>query len=48
MKRNLLKYSLKGSIIELFKTDIIQKILDKYQTSGKCKYILILDEKVHI
>ena len=30
MKRNLLKYSLKGSIIELFKTDIIQEILDKY------------------
>ncbi len=48
IKGILPKYTLKGSIIELFKTDIIQKILDKYQTSGKCKYILILDEKVHI
>ena len=43
LKRNLPKQSLKGSIIELFKTDIIQNILEKYNCSGKC--ILILDEK---
>ena len=43
MKGNLPKYSLKGSIIELFKIDIIQDIIEQYQASGKC--ILILDEK---
>ena len=43
LKRNIPKQSLKGSIIELFKTDIIQNILEKYNCSGKC--ILILDEK---
>ena len=43
LKRNLPKQSIKGSIIELFKTDIIHNILEKYNCSGKC--ILILDEK---
>ena len=43
LKRNLPKKSIKGSIIELFKTDIIQNILEKYNCSGKC--LLILDEK---
>ena len=43
LKRNLPKQSLKGSIIELFKTDIIQKILNNYNCSGKC--LLILDER---
>ena len=43
LKRNLPKQSLKGSIIELFKTDIIQKILNSYNCSGKC--LLILDER---
>ena len=43
LKGNLPKYSLKGRLVELFKTDIIQEILEKYQASGKC--ILILDEK---
>ena len=43
LKGNLPKYSLKGSVIELFKTDIIQEILENYNASGKC--ILILDEK---
>ena len=43
LKGNLPKYSLKGSVIELFKTYIIQEIIEKYNASGKC--ILILDEK---
>jgi hypothetical protein len=43
MQKNLPIQSLKGSVIRLFKTDIIQYILDKYNSSGKC--ILILDEK---
>ena len=43
LNRNLPKQSLKGSTLELFKTDIIQSILDEYQCSGKC--ILILDER---
>ena len=43
LKRNLPKQSLKGSIIELFKTDIIQKILNNYNCLGKC--LLILDER---
>ena len=40
IKGILPKYSLKGSIIELFKTDIIQEILEQYQASGKCILIL--------
>ena len=37
------KKSLKGSIIDLFQTQIIHYILEKYNCSGKC--LLILDEK---
>ena len=43
LNRKLSKKSLKGSIIELFQTEIIHYILEKYNCSGKC--ILILDEK---
>ena len=43
IKRNVPKQSLKGSIIELFKTDIIHNILEDYNCSRKC--LLILDEK---
>ena len=42
-KKNLPRQSLKGSIIELFQSDIVQDILDSYNCSGKC--VLILDEK---
>ena len=43
LKRSLPKQCLKGSINELFQTDIIKNILEKYNCSGKC--IIILDEK---
>ena len=42
-KKNLPNNSLKGSVINLFKSDIIQDIIESYNCSGKC--ILILDEK---
>ena len=43
INRNLPRQSLKGSIIELFRNDIINNILERYQAKGKC--ILILDER---
>ena len=43
LKRNISKKTLKGSIIELFQTDIIHEILERYNCSGKC--LLILDER---
>ena len=43
LKKTLPQYSLKGSIIDLFTSDIIQDIIESYNCSGKC--ILILDEK---
>ena len=43
LKKALPQYSLKGSIIDLFTSDIIQDIIESYNCSGKC--ILILDEK---
>ena len=43
LKRNISKKTLKGSIIELFQTDIIHEILERYNCSGKC--FLILDER---
>ena len=43
LKRPLPKRCLKGSINELFQTDIIHNILEKYNCQGKC--LLILDEK---
>ena len=43
MKKNIPKQSLKGSIIELFTTDIVQEIIETHACSGKC--VLILDEK---
>ena len=43
LNRNLPKHSLKGNIIDLFKIDIIQDILDQYHVKGRC--ILILDEQ---
>ena len=43
LKRPIPKQCLKGSINELFLTDIIHNILEKYNCSGKC--IIILDEK---
>ena len=43
LKKNLPKQSLKGSILDLFTSDIIQDILDSYNCSGQC--LLILDEK---
>ena len=42
-KKNLPKQSLKGSILDLFTSDIIQDILESYNCSEKC--VLILDEK---
>ena len=42
-KKNLPKQSLKGSILDLFTSDIIQDILESYNCSGQC--VLILDEK---
>ena len=42
-KKNLPNNSLKGSVINLFKSDIVQDIIESYNCSGKC--ILILDEK---
>ena len=43
LKKNLPSQSLKGSIIDLFQSDIIQNIIESYNCSGKC--VLILDEK---
>ena len=43
LKRNISKKTLKGSIIELFQTDIIHEILERYNCSEKC--FLILDER---
>ena len=43
LKKNLPKQSLKGSILDLFTSDIIQDILESYKCSGQC--LLILDEK---
>ena len=43
LKRPIPKQCLKGSINELFLTDIIHNIIEKYNCSGKC--IIILDEK---
>ena len=43
LKKNLPTQSLKGSIIDLFQSDIIQDIIESYDCSGKC--VLILDEK---
>ena len=43
LKKTLPQYSLKGSIIDLFNSDIIQDIIESYNCTGKC--ILILDEK---
>ena len=43
LKRNISKNTLKGSIIELFQTDIVHEILERYNCSGKC--LLILDER---
>ena len=43
LKKNLPKQSLKGSILDLFTSDIIQDILESYNCSGQC--LLILDEK---
>ena len=43
IKKNLPKQSLKGSILDLFTSDIIQDILESYNCSGQC--LLILDEK---
>ena len=43
LKRNISKKTLKGSIIELFQSDIIHEILERYNCSGKC--LLILDER---
>ena len=43
LKNNLPRHSLKGSIIELFQSDIVQDILESYNCEGKC--VLILDEK---
>ena len=42
-KKNLPRHSLKGSIIDLFSSDIIQDIIESYNCSGNC--VLILDEK---
>ena len=42
-KKNLPKQSLKGSILDLFTSDIIQDILESYNCSEQC--VLILDEK---
>jgi hypothetical protein len=42
-KKNLSRHSLKGSIIDLFSSDIIQDIIESYNCSGNC--VLILDEK---
>ena len=42
-KKNLPNNSLKGSVINLFKSDIVQDIIESYNCPGKC--ILILDEK---
>ena len=43
IKKNLPKQSLKGSILDLFTSDIIQDILESYNCSEQC--VLILDEK---
>ena len=43
LNKNLPKQSLKGSILDLFTSDIIQDILESYSCSGQC--VLILDEK---
>ena len=43
LKKNLPTQSLKGSIIDLFQSDIVQDIIESYDCSGKC--VLILDEK---
>ena len=43
LKKNLPSQSLKGSIIDLFQSGIIQNIIESYNCSGKC--VLILDEK---
>jgi hypothetical protein len=43
LRKNLPKQSLKGSILDLFTSDIIQDILESYNCSGQC--LLILDEK---
>ena len=43
LNKNLPKQSLKGSILDLFTSDIIQDILETYSCSGQC--VLILDEK---
>ena len=43
IKKNLPKQSLKGSILDLFTSDIIQDILESYNCSGQC--LLILDER---
>ena len=43
LKKNLPRQSLKGCIIDLFISDIIQDIIESYNCTGKC--ILILDEK---
>ena len=43
IKKSLPKQSLKGSILDLFTSDIIQDILESYNCSGQC--LLILDEK---
>ena len=42
-KKNLPKQSLKGSILDIFTSDIIQDILESYNCSEQC--VLILDEK---
>ena len=42
-KKNLPKQSLKGRILDLFTSDIIQDILESYNCSEQC--VLILDEK---
>ena len=42
-KKNLPKQSLKGGILDLFTSDIIQDILESYNCSEQC--VLILDEK---
>ena len=43
LNKNLPKQSLKGSILDLFTSDIIQDILESYNCSEQC--VLILDEK---
>ena len=43
LKKNLPRQSLKGCIIELFISDIVQDIIESYNCNGKC--ILILDQK---